>query len=234
MSSYSTLSLNMSFKKETPPYVTDFFHKGLKNKRLPAFLYDFDFTFPRKIDLSCPNTYLCEYTAKTYIDNVPNNRYYLSILQESDIDRLAEVYALLATLAGYAEDNFMAGYIKHEGGDTDLFAFEGGYIYWLQGFEIEKDKTKKDGKLDYFELLAIGQKIKNSEGNELEINDLMTQFDKSVPHPQGSSLFFYPENYNAKSKIDISKYDPSVEEVVQICLNYEPLKLETKNPKEKP
>jgi hypothetical protein len=224
MGSYSTLSLNMSFKKETPQYVTDYFHKGLKNKRLPTFLYDFDFTFSSKIDLACPNTYICGYGAKTYVDNVPNNRYYLSILQENDIDRLAEVYALLATLAGYAEDNFMAGFIKHEGGDTDLFAFESGHIYWHHDFKIERDKTKKEGKLDYFELLAIGYKIINSEGTEAEINDLMTQFDRSVPHPEGSSLFFYPENYKA-NKMDISKYDPSVEEVVQACLNYEPTKL---------
>jgi hypothetical protein len=225
MGSYSTLSLNMSFQKETPQYWTDFFHQGVKDSRLPTFLYNFDFTFPRKIELSCPNTYICEYAAKTYIDNVPNNRYYLSILQESDIDRLSEVYALLAILAGYAEDNFMAGYIKHEGGDTDLFAFEGGYIYWHQNFKIERNKTKKEGKLDYFELLAIGQKIKNSEGTEAEINDLMTQFDKSVPRPQGSILFFYPENYNAKSTIDMSKYDPTVEDIVQMCLNYEVTRL---------
>jgi hypothetical protein len=224
MGSYSTLSLNMMFKKETPQYWTDFFHKGLKDMRLPTFLYDFDFTFPRKIDLACPNTYICEYAAKTYIDNVPNNRYYLSILQESDLDRLSEVYALLATLAGYAEDNFMAGYIKHEGGDTDFFAFEGGHIYWHQDFKINRDKTKKEGKLDYFELLAIGYKIVNSEGTEGEINKMMSDFDKSVPYPNGSSLFFYPENYKA-DKMDISKYDPSVEDVVQKCLNYEPTQL---------
>jgi hypothetical protein len=224
MGSYSTLSLNMSFKKETPQYWTDFFHKGLKDKRLPTFLYDFDFTFPRKIDLACPNTYICEYAAKTYINNVPNNRYYLSILQESDLDRLSEVYALLATLAGYAEDNFMAGYIKHEGGETDFFAFEGGHIYWHQDFKISRDKTKKEGKLDYFELLAIGYKIVNSEGTEGEINKMMSDFDKSVPYPNGSSLFFYPENYKA-NKTDISKYEPSVEDVVQKCLNYEPTQL---------
>jgi hypothetical protein len=215
----------MSFKKETPQYIIDFFHKGLKDKRLPDFLYDFDFTFPSKINLSSPNTYVCEYAAKTYIEGLPNNRYYLSILQENDLDRLHEVCALLAFLAGYSEDNFMAGYIKHEGGDTDLFAFENGFIYWHQDFKIERNKAKKDGKLDYFELLAIGQKIKFSEGTEAEINDLMTQFDKSVPHPDGSSLFFYPENYKPKHHKELANYDPSVEEVVQKCLNYEPKRL---------
>ena len=224
MGLYSTLSLNMSFRKETPTYVTDFFHKGLKDNRLPTFLYDFDFAFPSKIELSVPNTYVCEFAAKTYTEGIPNNRYYLMILQENDLDILHEVYALLATLAGYAEDNFMAGYIKHEGGDTDLFAFENGMIYWHQNFKIERDFSKKEGGLDYFELLAIGQKIKYSEGTEAEINALMTQFDKSVPYPNGSKLFFYPENYNAR-KDDISNYDPSVEHIVQFCLNYKSMQL---------
>jgi hypothetical protein len=53
---------------------------------------------------------------------------------------------------------------------------------------------------------------------------MMSDFDKSVPYPNGSSLFFYPENYKA-NETDISKYDPSVEDVVQKCLNYEPTQL---------
>jgi hypothetical protein len=68
MGSYSTLSLNMTFKKEAPQYWTDFFYKGLKDKHLPTFLYDFDFMFPSKIDLACPNTFICAYAAKTYIE----------------------------------------------------------------------------------------------------------------------------------------------------------------------
>ncbi len=221
MGSYCTISLNMSFRKETPQYWTDFFHKGLKDNRLPTFLYDFDFTSPNKIDLCTPNTYLCEYAAKTYTEGVPNNRYYLSILQEFDTDVSAEIYALLATLAGHAEDNFMAGYMKHESGDTDLFTFENELIYWYQNVKIERPKTKK---LDYFELVAIGYKIVNSEGTEEEINDLMDEFDRNVPHPNGSNLFFYPENYKARKDI-ISSYNPSVEDVVQTCLNYKPIEL---------
>jgi hypothetical protein len=50
----------------------------------------------------------------------------------------------------------------------------------------------------------------------------MTQFDKSVPYPNGSSLFFYPENYKPKHRRELANYDPSVEEVVQMCLNYKP------------
>jgi len=49
-----------------------------------------------------------------------------------------------------------------------------------------------------------------------------TDFDRNVPHPEGSSLFFYPENYNART-MDISSYDPTVEEVVDKCLAYQPI-----------
>jgi hypothetical protein len=79
---------------------------------------------------------------------------------------------------------------------------------------------KKQGKLDYFELCALGQKIAKSEGTEAEINQWMIDFDLSVPYPKGSSLFFYPENYNAR-RDDISKYNPKVEEIVQKCLYFE-------------
>ena len=50
----------------------------------------------------------------------------------------------------------------------------------------------------------------------------MELFDRNVPHPEGSSLFFYPENYNART-MDISSYDPAVEEVVDKCLAYQPI-----------
>jgi hypothetical protein len=52
----------------------------------------------------------------------------------------------------------------------------------------------------------------------------MEDFNKSVPRPNGSSLFFYPENYNSKND-DISNYDPSVEEVVERCLSYKVIQL---------
>jgi hypothetical protein len=220
MGFYSTLCINVCFRKEAPKYITDYFHKGTKNERLPSFLVDFGFNFDKKIDLACPNTLLCEYAAKTYIDDEPQNRYYLSLLIEFDIDKFADVFLLLTTLAAYCEDNFMVGYFKHEDEKTDLIAFKNGLPYWSHGVKIEMDETKKQGKLDYFELCALGQKIAQSEGTEAQINQLMTDFDLCVPYPKGSSLFFYPENYNAR-KADISKYNPRVEEIVQKCLNYE-------------
>lgn len=74
------------------------------------------------------------------------------------------------------------------------------------------------------ELIEIGSRIVNAEGTEEEIDQLMILFDRNVPHPNGSNLFFYPEKYNAR-KDDISKYNPTVEEVVDKCLAYKSIQL---------
>jgi hypothetical protein len=74
-------------------------------------------------------------------------------------------------------------------------------------------------------LIEIGKKIKNSGGTEQELEILSDLFDKNVPHPEGSSLFLYPENHSFRDEPDISEYDPSVEEVVDKCLNYKPIYL---------
>lgn len=60
------------------------------------------------------------------------------------------------------------------------------------------------------ELIEIGRKIKESQGREEEIDKLYELFSENVPHPRGTNLFFYPENYNARRE-DISKYNPTVE-----------------------
>jgi hypothetical protein len=49
----------------------------------------------------------------------------------------------------------------------------------------------------------------------------MELFDVNVPYPNGSNLFYYSENFNARTD-DVSQYNPSVEEVVDKCLNYKP------------
>ncbi|NLR82348.1 colicin immunity protein [Chitinophaga eiseniae] len=72
------------------------------------------------------------------------------------------------------------------------------------------------------ELIDLGNKIITADGSEEKIQQLMEIFDRNVPHPDGSSLFFYPENYNAKVD-DISIYDPTAEEVVDKCLSYKPI-----------
>jgi arabinogalactan endo-1,4-beta-galactosidase len=72
------------------------------------------------------------------------------------------------------------------------------------------------------ELIELGKRIVAAQGSEAELDDLMEIFDKNVPHPSGSNLFYWPENYNARTTI-ISGYDPTVEEVVDRCLAYKPI-----------
>lgn len=74
------------------------------------------------------------------------------------------------------------------------------------------------------ELIELGKKIVNCEGTEEEIDKMIELFDKNVPHPNGANLFYYPENYNARA-FDISTYNPTIEEVVDKCLNYKPIVL---------
>jgi hypothetical protein len=74
------------------------------------------------------------------------------------------------------------------------------------------------------ELIKLGRKIVNCEGTEEEVDNMIDLFDKNVPHPNGANLFFYPENYNAR-KNDLSKYNPTVEEVVDKCLSYKSIEL---------
>ena len=74
------------------------------------------------------------------------------------------------------------------------------------------------------ELIELGYKILNFNGNDEEHTRLLLLFDKNVPYSNGSSLFFYPENYNARRN-DISKYNPTVEEVVDKALAYKPIQL---------
>lgn len=71
------------------------------------------------------------------------------------------------------------------------------------------------------DLIVLGYKIINCEGSEEEINKWIITFNNNVTHPDGAGLFYYPENYNAR-KDDISKYNPTVEEVVDKALNYKP------------
>jgi hypothetical protein len=222
MGSYSTLYINIVFKKETPRYITDFFHKGIQDERVPKPFVDFGFEFNKKVNLTTPEMMLCELGAKTYIDNQPQNHYYLMVLREYELDQFYLTYGLIASLALYAQDNAMAGYIKDEfDGKVDFFAFKNNQTLWTLAHQIT---TKPDEKLNIFELEALGHKIKFSEGTQAEINQMMETFDKNIPYPNGSNLFFYPENYNART-FDISSYNPSVEEVVRKCLEYKAIEL---------
>ena len=74
------------------------------------------------------------------------------------------------------------------------------------------------------ELIEIGKKIVATEGTEEEQDMLHELFSKNVPHPSGANLFFYPENYNAR-RDDLSKYNPSVDKVVDMALSCRSLQL---------
>lgn len=74
------------------------------------------------------------------------------------------------------------------------------------------------------DLIELGRKIVQAEEDEAELDRLLEVFDQNVPHPNGSNLFFYPADYNAR--VDhISSYKPTVEEVVDQCLAYQPIQL---------
>lgn len=74
------------------------------------------------------------------------------------------------------------------------------------------------------ELIELGRQIVAAQGCDSKINELMEIFDKNVPHPNGSNLFYYQENYDARTVL-ISQYNPTVEEVVNLCLASTPILL---------
>jgi hypothetical protein len=220
MARYSTIYINVTFKENIPAYITDFFQKGTHNERLPTFLYDMGLNFENKVNLTTPDMLLFENGAKTYFEGKPKNRFHLSFSQEYDLDSyILCIYPFVVFLAAYAENTQIAGYIKEEWGPFNVFSIEGGLAYWQQDLKIEKGN--KYGKLDYYELMTLGTKIKYSEGTEEDINYMIEEFNASVPHPRGAALFFYPEN----NKVPLSNYDPTVNEIVEKCLSYKPIEL---------
>jgi len=74
------------------------------------------------------------------------------------------------------------------------------------------------------ELIILGKKIIEAQGAEEEVDNMIELFNKNVPYPNGANLFFYPENYNAR-KDNLGNYSPTVEEVVDKCINYKPIRL---------
>lgn len=79
------------------------------------------------------------------------------------------------------------------------------------------------GNLNKNELVDLGKKFLAAQ-TEDESNKLYEEFNKQFSHPDAANLFFYPENYNARTT-DLSEYQPTVEEVVEIALNHRPIQL---------
>lgn len=61
------------------------------------------------------------------------------------------------------------------------------------------------------ELIQLVSKIKNCEGNEKEIDNMIDLLEKSVVYPEISDLIFYNEK--------------TAEEIVDIALAYQPIQL---------
>ena len=72
------------------------------------------------------------------------------------------------------------------------------------------------------ELMDLAERILTTEEDDEVLSDLMGQFDRNVPHPEGSSLLFYPEGWDARNG-SLAGYAPTAEDVVDTCLAYRPI-----------
>ncbi len=136
MNIISTLSLHLTFRKDTPAYVTDFFYRGIKDERLPSVLYNYGFTFDNKPNFSGKTTMFCE-------EN--NGRFYLYIYHKFDFETEAAAgYWFSGGLAQYAEDDEPAGYLKHsdETIGVQLLAFRDKIPYWQSDIKIDVDTER--------------------------------------------------------------------------------------------
>ena len=71
------------------------------------------------------------------------------------------------------------------------------------------------------ELIQLGNQIIEETDDDRQ-EELMERFDRNVPHPRAVRYSSIQKNYNART-MDISSYDPTVEEVVDKCLAYQPI-----------
>jgi len=79
------------------------------------------------------------------------------------------------------------------------------------------------GSMNRDELIKLGNKLLNCESEE-ESDELYELFNKQFNHPDAANLFYYPENYNARDN-DISEYEPTVEEVIDLAASYQAIML---------
>ena len=94
-------------------------------------------------------------------------------------------------------------------------------VYWpYKSGGMEMGSYRKD--LSREELIKLVERISLAEGTEKELESMMALFDANVPHPNGSNLIFYPEDYNARTFVT-SSYNPTPEEIVEKALSYRPL-----------
>jgi hypothetical protein len=139
--SISTVSLHIILRDDVPKYVIDFFEKGIDHNEIPTVLKSYRFTFDNS----------CNIAGKTQMmfQQDKSGKYHLSIDHQFDFNDENEApkgYWFVGGLAQYAEDNKMAGYIKHENQDekvgTQLFGFKDKLPYWLSDLFIDFDERK--------------------------------------------------------------------------------------------
>ena len=68
-------------------------------------------------------------------------------------------------------------------------------------------------RLNKDELINLVQRIINVEGTEKELDQMMDELEKNVPHPEVSDLIYW------------SKKELKAEEIVEIALAYKPIQL---------
>jgi hypothetical protein len=69
-------------------------------------------------------------------------------------------------------------------------------------------------KLSREELIALVQRIMDSDGSEEEVDEMISLLQASVPHPEVTDLIFWPKHG-----------EPSAEDVVDAALAYKPIQL---------
>lgn len=79
------------------------------------------------------------------------------------------------------------------------------------------------GKLTKQELVDLAERVFAAEAEEVG-DRLYEEFSRQFSHPGAAKLFFYRENYNARTT-DLSKYEPTIEEAVEIALAHKPIQL---------
>jgi ribosomal protein S18 acetylase RimI-like enzyme len=176
----STLSLNLIFREGTHQCVLDFFTKGIKHAQLPSVLYGYGFEFDNKPNFFDKMTMQCV---------AQNGRFHLHIYHHFDFEtEAAEGYWLVGGLAQYAENDDMAGYIKHrfEGAQTQIFGFRDKLCFWKNEININFNAAKYK-KPDL--------KIREMEAHETPF--LETMLHQAIFTPEGStppekSIIFEP------------------------------------------
>jgi hypothetical protein len=74
-------------------------------------------------------------------------------------------------------------------------------------------------KMTRDELIALARRIMAAEGTEDEIEQMSELFDRSVPHPSGINLAYFPENYGTRGGPSEVGYHPTPAQVVDMCLH---------------